>query len=444
MVLEESVLVNEVRKIFYESPKVSHYLYSAYININGEIISPVKVNGIHIVRDYKNSYADSTVIYLTFILGQYEKLYRNKSNINITLLRAEVGENSNSVKENGLNSRVYRGILIDKGNKFLEANINIMDDEKEANSKGLINVEFQLIDESVEFIRLKQIGTNLRNTSPGAALKTLFNIESNNLPLSIENKILGINMAPPDNDEVRTHILIPPIKLMELPNYLQKECGGIYSTDIGFYLQNNYWYIFPLFNCRRFENTRDVIHIFNIPPRRLNGVERTYRKIGNTLYIISTGDIKHFDDSESQQINLGNGVRFTDPGKMFEDSSVTENNRTTVRRGVSNTEFKFSDRDTGLNNVELSSDRYSSNVFDQTSKLSRRQGQYVQISWQNSSPELLKPGTPVKFYNEINKVLQTREGVVIASEHSIIPAEPGVIVNRHITNSAVTLFLEKD
>jgi len=172
-------------------------------------------------------------------------------------------------------------------------------------------------------------------------------------------------------------------------------------------------------------------------------VERTYYVEGKSVHILSTGDVKHADGSEVRQLNEGNGVRFTDPGKMLEGFGKTENNRTRIQRGEFNNELKSSDRRTGLNNVRVSGDRFNSNVFYEYSKLASRKGEYLQVTWQNSQPELIKPGMPVRFYSYNREGLVKRDGVVVAAEHTITVPNPGLKVSKHSCNSAVTVFLKR-
>ena len=40
------------------------------------------------------------------------------------------------------------------------------------------------------------------------------------------------------------------------------------------------------------------------------GIERTYFTDGSKVIVISTGETIHKDDSESRQMNEGNGMRF--------------------------------------------------------------------------------------------------------------------------------------
>jgi len=445
MIIEQTTLYNEVMEAFSGGAKPAHYLYGAVFEIEGALIEPIKVDGLHIDRQYTSRYADAIMLYVTFPLGKFTKrVYPFKDSIRVTLNRTPQGEVTPHVNyEHNITSQGYRAILVDKGDMGLEGNIPTMTDEEDADRAGFINVQFQLLDEGLEYIRLKTTGGILRNENPGNALKTLLTSESINLPHSIESKIRGVTMVEPDNKERRKHILIPPIPVVDLPNFIQKDCGGIYSTGIGCYLQNGNWYIYPEYNTDRFETSRESLLIFNIPPQRLPHVERTYYVEGKSVHILSTGDVKHADGSEVRQLNEGNGVRFTDPGKMLEGFGKTENNRTRIQRGEFNNELKSSDRRTGLNNVRVSGDRFNSNVFYEYSKLASRKGEYLQVTWQNSQPELIKPGMPVRFYSYNREGLVKRDGVVVAAEHTITVPNPGLKVSKHSCNSAVTVFLKR-
>ena len=445
MIVENSVFINEIATTFSSGKRDAFYRYEATFDLGDSTITPIKVSGIHINREYNQSFADEIVLYVTFPLGKYfTQIYPNKTNLTVNLAKIPLTETAQEeLTEVNITTQTYRAILIDKGDLAADGNIDQLQNETDGDRAGFIEVEMQLVDVSLEYIRLKTIGGIIRNAVPGTTLKTLFTKESTNLPIALESKIKGLTMVEPDNTVARKQTVIPHgTKLIDLPNWLQREGGGIYSSGLGCYLQNGSWYIYPEYDTDRFDLARETVSIFNIPPKRFPHVERTYHVSGKSLYILSTGQVKHVDRSENEMNNEGNGVRFTDPELLLNGYSSTKDNTTKLQRGDINTEVVNIERSTGLNNVPVSPSRYNSNIFHEMSMLATRKGQYVQVSWQNSQPELIKPGMPVRFYSYRGDELIQRDGIVVAAEHTISTGDEGAVVIKHSCNSAVSLFLK--
>jgi len=252
-------------------------------------------------------------------------------------------------------------------------------------------------------------------------------------------------VVPPDNTERRAHIVVPQgTPLMALSNYLQDKCGGIYNSEIGFYLHKGSWYVWPLFNTQRFEDSPKGLTVINIPENRMPGIERTFRQTAHQLIILTTGGTRSIDSSTSRQVDEGNGIRFTDAKAIFEDFGKTVNNITTLSRGKNVTEVLFKEAENGLNHVVTAAKGISSNLMSALSKISSRKGQVVQAVWENSRGSLIYPGMPVQYLYENNNTTKTLYGVVTQVQDFIHLKGEGMAAKRYVSNSSVTLFLETD
>lgn len=445
MAIEKTTLLNEVNAMIDSGPTEAHYFYEFSLLAGEERISPYRVESIDIVRQYLSDYSDTIVITVVFPLGIYmNRVYPYKDNLVANIFRNAIGEMSTEVNaEKDITTQVYRAILIETGDPQMEHNYPAVGNEDDADISNLVTIQFQLIDQALEYLRLKTVGGIIRQTNPGSVVKGILTQQSRNLPIEVESGVYGVEMVNPDNQEIRDHIIIPHgTKLVDLPQYVQDKCGGVYSSGMGVYLQTGYWYVYPELNTDRANKTPRVLTVFNIPANRFPHIERTYRRTSNQVIIISTGNVKHKDDSETVQLNQGNGVRFTDSRTLFDEVGKTANNRTTITRNKNNTEVRANQRRSGLDNVQVADQRFTNNTFAEMSKLARRFGQFIQLTWHNSNPSLIKPGMPTKFYYIKDDQVVEVNGVVVGAHHYIELNGQGIEQRRHVTNSSITLFVE--
>jgi len=158
---------------------------------------------------------------------------------------------------------------------------------------------------------------------------------------------------------------------------------------------------------------------------------------------MATGDSKHIDDSEQQQLNEGNGVRFIDASKVFDDWGKVDNNRLTVTRADNVNEILAESRPNKLNYVKESSQRITTNYMQQYSALARRSGSFIQHVWENANPDLLYPGMPVKLMYLQNNTAEELYGTLVGV-HSFSTAETkGMVNKRFIDNATLTVFINR-
>ncbi len=256
-------------------------------------------------------------------------------------------------------------------------------------------------------------------------------------------KVKGVDMVTASNKKARDHIIIPHgLPLVSLPEYIQKRCGGIYSAGLGYYLFNDYWYIYPCFDVTRFNKAQKTLTVINVPSNRFPGIERTYRKDGNNLVIIATGEVKFRDDSNTQQLNSGNGVRFTDAGNLLKGFVKTAGNKTIASRASNNSEVISVERENGNNNVQLSDKAINSNPYVEYSKLARRQGSVISFVWENSNPILLFPGMPVRVMYLDGGDIKEVYGVSLKAHDYTHARDEGMVSKRYLTHTMLSVFVK--
>lgn len=446
MSFDDTGILPEVQDILSRGPQPVLSRWQCQLFVGGAVITPLKLLSIDVERLYHRRYSDVINLQIVLGAGMYsQKVWPYRQNLVVHLINQPVAEEGQEViAEVPTVNMQLRGVLSDDSSSLLENNSAIAADMTAEDLTDLRVVNIQLIDFALEQVRLKTVGGIYRGNTPADVLTQLLTEQSQDPTVPQAFQVRGVDRVTPDNQNKRDHITIPPMRLVDLPQYLQEKAGGIYSSGLGFYLQDGIWYLYPEFNTERFSRAPRKLTIFSLPPDRFPGIERTYRLDGKNLTILSTGLRRHEDGSERLQLNQGNGVRFTDASKVMENFGSTSGNKTTIKRRDNNHEYVAFQRETGLNWVPVDGEGVSANPFVQASRLAQRKGSTLQLTWENSAWGFLFPGMPVKFiYYRGNDIHET-EGVLLGAHHYIQNTERGMIPGRHVCTSALTLFLRND
>jgi hypothetical protein len=446
--IEKSTLMNEVSKITKDGPKDVHYLYEMWFQLpDGNTIAPLKFMSVDIVRDFTQSFADEIVMEVVFGAGTYsQKVFPQRNNLKAVIQRQYIGEISDTVSANAqVETLIYTAILMDVRDHAKEGSSPMLDSVQMGDLGDVIKVNFQLIDNVTEWLRGCTVGGVFKQATPWQVLQSMLADESNKMPLERGLSIEAIDMVEADNTEKRAHVVIPHgTPLVALPSYIQDKCGGIYNSEIGFYLHQGSWYVWPLFNTQRFEATPSGLTVINVPENRFPEVERTFRQTANQLIILATGSTRSVDSSNARQVGEGNGFRLTDAKAIFDSFGKTIDNVTTLSRGKNVTEVLFEEAKNGLNHVVQAADKISSNLMSALSKISSRKGQPVQVKWENSRGSLIYPGMPVRYLYEAGGETKELFGVVTMTQDYIHLKGTGSTTRRYASNTSLTLFLEPD
>lgn len=421
------------------------YTHRCEITIDEETLEVPKLLQIDTRREYSTKFNDETVIKIMMIRRDYIRwLYPNRDNFIITMFKEPKSETEDQTDvERNTKIRYYRGALIDSKSPLLEGTVEVDTSDDMEDGSTYVELYVQLISLPIEMMRMMTVGGIYEGLRTDKFIQGMFTYISGKLDVPEDVAIDGVDLVEGDNDHVRDHIIVPHgTKLMSLPDYIQKEQGGVYKHDLGFYLQDNFWYVFPLYNKDRFDKTPRNLTVFNIPPNRMPGIERTYYLKEERVTVIATGKTKHIDDSEYLQNNVGNGVRFAAADYMLEGYHDVDGNKASMSRKRNMSEVMVKNRRTEKEMALMSEDRITANSFKEISALSRRDGAFIQTNWENANPDLIYPGMPVRYVyiedDSINEVF----GVVLGADFYTHLKGQGMTANRYRTNVTLTLFIE--
>lgn len=445
MAVDATMLFREVDTIASEGLNRSNYNISCSILAGGEWITPLRLNLESLERDFERGFADVRVIEFLMALGDYTyKLIPNRDNLLIDLKFTPMFEAGGGQADEEIRTLRFRGILIDQDNQAMAGKHSQATDAAALDRLPPRSVQLQLVDEASYQVLMLTLNPNFRKISPMDALRAILTMSMDFVKGSDTQRILGINTVPGFNTEPRNQITIPhgtPLK--QIPDLLQNQDGGVYATGLGCYLQNQYWYLFPLYDTTRFIKTPRSLTVLNVPSNRYFGAERTYRTTNQQIIVLATGNVAVLDTTAFDYLNAGNGLRFADARRLLTTFGVTDNNRMLIDRASNLFEVSAEKMKTDVNNFRWSDDRITSNPFKHYTAIAQKKGAYVNVEWMHGDSNLLYPGMPVKFLTVQDNALKTYEGVLLGLHQQRIPAEIGAVAIRYPSKVTLKLFLDR-
>ena len=433
---DNTALGYECRSIIQE-PHPDRYNYTAIFHVAGQEIPTIKVMNIDFNADFRTMYAED--ILLECAIGQgtlAHVLAPNKEDIKVELTQI-------SSKDKSRATMWFKGILMGVTNTKLK-NPDPQNIEHESGDLGsMARVKMQLREQALEAIDMETVGGNYVSNTPWKLLRTCISDACSKIGGSDDEAAIGFTIQSPDNNNPRSQIVIKHgTPLIELPDILQFDEGGIYNAGLGAFIRRGMWYVWSLYNTTDVYHCKRTLTLLMAPKERYIGVERTYRNTDSDLTVVVTGDRNHVDLRETSALSAGNAVRYLDSTKTIEDFVKIDGNKAIAHRVENTSEFVGFSRKDGLNKAvtEVTTD----NIFAETSKLASRDGSYLVVSWQNSSPELLRPDMNVRVKIDNMGVTEEYRAKIMQIHSYIFAAEQGLTSKQHLTETSITLFVESD
>lgn len=447
MEISNSLISEEIKAIFEGNPRPVNHTWKCTFFAGDDSIVPFKILSIDNDGDYVDGYGDIVMLEVLMSDDDFNNLVvKNKDVLTVELIKYPVKERESVSPEDKIVSRVYKAMPKDGTNDFITASYHDVRHEPTENIGSIEKRVFQLLEGSVEKLRTITVGGVFKNNVPADVVNYLLTDVCSKLNSSLKYPIKGVDMVEADNKKTNEHVVIPHgTSVIDLASLVQQDWGGIYSTGIGSYIKDSMWYIWPQYNTNRYSKQQSGLRIYNLPENYYPGVERTYRENGKEVILLSTGQSVFMDNSFNEKMEYGNGVRFTSASSIMDGFGTVDNtkdNKLSVQRHVNNSEFKaVLWKDTDF--IPFSKTRITDNPFFEHSKISRREGSFVQITWENSNSDLLYPGMPVSFHYLENEKVMSLTGVLIKS-HSYVENLSDSSVNfNYVENTMLTIFIKR-
>lgn len=453
MALVSSQLYREVLDIISRGERPVHFLFEAEIVANGKVIKAQAGAGYTRLRDYLKDFAEDATIELMIPAGTYMyQIYPYRRDLKIRVYAYPQMEALDMTdKRRPPTVKEYKAVIFDTDDPSIDQEFSSAQTEQGANISTMNKYTFQLIDPVVEQLRLQLVGGVFRGDTPGGLLRTLLTHYSLSLDFPADKKPLGVGMVEPNNQEVRQSFLLrhgAPLVDQEdgtfgLARYLQFKGGGIYNGGIASFYQDRFWYVFPPFDVTRYDTAKRKLTVANIPEKDMRQPERSYKVEGNNVYIVATGKTIYKDPSEHEQLNGGNGVRFSNPSKVFDGLLSGPGNRATANRSTSMTELVGDENPQKLTHAPLSKDAITSNSCAQMTPIAFKRGSLMQLAWEHSNENIVFPGMPSRILFERNGNIEMLDGVLVGIETHSAPTGNMSAREGWLTTSALTFFVTR-
>lgn len=445
MEIENTPLWDEAQKVLGGGATSANYYWDVVIhygpNVDKDYV-PLAVNAVNNVRDYVDLFTDERTLTVMMGLGDYARIiYPSREKLEITLRKIPLLENSSSVDGNAkIQSERLAAVLLDGDRSPTIGQGQESNDAEALNITQLIDVNFQVYDKSLEQIRTIMVGGALLDQKVGDVIKTKLTTAAMAVEVDGNRVISGVDMTEADNKDVINHIVITQgVRLVDLPDYLQNKYG-VYNSGLGTYIQNKFWYVYPLYDTREFSNTKKTLSVIILPKKKYSNVNRTFNLDGDALTILVTGETGFKDTSGSGIISQGNGARFADANTLFSDSTTTINNKTVAQRNLNNSEFVSQTANNKVNMSPVIPERITANPFEVYSALAARDGGMFKVAWENSDASLIYPGMPVKVSYVDGDGINELYGVVhkaVSISHKLAPFGTSMFMH----NTVLHLFM---
>lgn len=447
--LERLPLWPDIRMIIRSGPKPVRYEYTALIHTPVDDFAVLKVVTFDIVRDYVSHVTDYLVVELMMPIGDYmRKFYPYRANFEVTIARRPLGEIGTRDKANtSIEMDRYKGIFMAKNPSFKGMEYDLFDITR-LNLMGTVELKLQLVDRRFEVLSKSRVYGVYRNTTMKNLLYGIFAERSSSVLIDGKIAVDGIDLVAPSNTQPISQLVIPEseIHLQDLPSYLQQNSLGVYNAGVGTYFQTylgkHLWFIYPLYDVRRFKTNVKKMVIFAAPQTRLYGIERTYRVEPDVVYIIASGDKVFHDTAEVEFMNKGIGFRMTDAEAIMKKPVVMTEAGPVGSRSRLNNEVALRDRDDGMTYAPLGDRDISANPFAEYSKILQREGARVDLVWQNALEDLVYPGMPCKYvFLEDDDRVTELTGTILYAHYLIQTETPGLASRSHSTTCQMTLHV---
>lgn len=443
--LETSAIMETVRRIT-AAPGSPYFGFEVIIKAGGKDIVPFQMLRLDTGRNYRDSYMDATTLVLAIGLGTLvNEISPFQDDLKIIINQTQCDEYGRQYTDLPVLSRTFRAYLGDEVPRSLESGGNsVMQDTETANRASIKNVRFVLEEVAIEQLRKFPVGVIPRGHTPFDVMKTLLIKASQALKLGKDEVIGKFEFTEPNNVTPRDHIVIKDGEyILNVPDLLQNKQGGIYSTGLGFYIQDRGIYTWPMYDTTRQATAKRVLEIVLAPNRYSKILDRTWMDDGRKITVYSAGVSKVIDDSLGKLNIEGNGVRFAAANKLLDGFVSVANNKATVSRTKNNSEYTTAVVGNGQNFAPVAKNGVSGNIYLETSKLAKRNGAILITPWRRSHPEKLTPGMAVEVLYDYAGVIRTIEGTLLETVNSYTLDGEGTVADRYFATTAISVFIDR-
>lgn len=432
------------------------YTYEAHIlDIDNEY-KPIRLVYLRIFRDYIGNLGEKIEIGLFMTASFHAQVMQfMQQDVMLRLTATPIYvKNRLRVKDKPIIKKEYKLVITKLNNEILESNHKYVNATKDMDLDNQDVYRFELLSPSLEEMRLMYTHGLYGEATPKDIILGLGTLSIS----KIKNKkpeIKGIDIVEPDNKEKRPLYYFPvdDVKSLEVPNYIQKYQGGVYNSGIGSFIQDDIWYVWPLYDYQRFKKTNKTLTILNAHSDALAGNHKNHSYKDGKLTLVSSGKVIFKEIREKTRMNEGRGSRFIKADQNLESfrklNPVFDSWEVNLERSQMLDEFVFDPKEgrdnlteTRLNPIKGSQNKITDNKYHVVSEVKKKLGNLLIVTWDNSDPDLIYPGMPVKYVFMTRKGPHYLEGILLSHEYRAGLPNGSLIHEEHINVSTLVVYIE--
>lgn len=417
MSFEDTPVWAEVQEIVEQATKRVDYNYLGTLHTEVEDFAVWDLQSVEILRNYLTDIGESGRIVFKMGAGDYVKrFYPYRENLEFTLRRHSSGIDPNE-KSNVQVTR-YKAIFNPANNPPIGGSEAENFDAEMMNIADMVDVHLELVDRSIEALRIKTTSSVYRNVEPERLIRGIMVGECMKVLIDGKPSIERFDMVPPDNKEPIPNAVFPDGTLMtSVPTFVQHKLTGVYNRGIGTYFQiyegKKTLFVYPTYDTERFEGKEKRAIFYFVPQEKLPQLDRSYRLDGSILKIAVTAQRRYTDTAELGMMNEGSGYRVPEARSMMRKPVIVTEDGPKASRVHLNHEVAIKERSDGLNYLPVSKAGPTANPYAYRSEvLSRSLGQ-MDLVWENADPSLIYPGMPCKCVYLVEEKPTSVKGTIL-------------------------------
>lgn len=404
--------------------------YSAIVTIKGITLKVLKVRDVIHSSNFVGAVSTITHITMAVPTSQMRLLTtRANGNMNVKLLTL--------AGEKILNTVNYNGVVVGTRDPDMESPTMFLG---ESDDKSVAMVTLELMPASLWYQRLKNVGGTYHGTDGLTLLRKLL---VDTLPnQQAEAGIVHSIQYESEEQQLYRDLVIPDsITFLEVFDYIQEKYG-VYSKGLGVFQYFNNWFLFRPYDETKFNKAGLKLVVMNLPRERSANIDRTLHSEASVRYIITGGDTLSEDVQDQNALNQGTGYRVGSLRALDgRTSSFTpgEVSKTTPDKFVS--QAAPNKHASGMVNAPVLKKHYADHDKDIRSKLAMQDGRIVKVTWNQSMPNIVYPGMPVKFMYANDVGMYTRFGTVLGEVYHASVDGQTLASGRFNSQTELTLWL---
>lgn len=445
--LEQSLMALAYSQV-NNSPGSPYLQMYCQIKAGAILYNPLKITRVVLGMDFVRNFSDELYIYVAIPSGdvmQHIAPFQDDITINLRVVGLTSG--NAELEDEIFLTRTFRAYLEDQVDSPINSSNTVNQPNVDmANLSEIKIVSFRLEEIGVEQLRYIRTGTTVRDNPPMVAADALLRQYAKSIQLDDGEKILGPTIDDGYNTTPESSITIPDdTPLLEIPDLLQNELGGIYKEALGFYIRNNHIHLWPLYRLDRQDTAKRVLRVYVAPDPRSNIVEHSWRIPPDSPEVVEIwvgGNIKVEDNTLADMQQYGTAIRTVDPRRVMNGFSVSEENLLSVNAADNNMGFKTTTLINGRHNVKTSS--ATANPYLLSSRLSKSQGIEITLVWNHTLPTLLVPGMAIELVYDYYGEIRTVYGTLLEALSSIDAVGTGLITQKFQSTTVIKVFVGRN